>query len=622
MRGLLSPTALTLGLICALFCCDPALAEKRVALVIGNSAYQRVPALPNPVRDATAIAAMFENSGFAVVRQNNVTKIEFKRVVRQFADAAADADIAVIYYAGHGIEIYGTNYLIPVDAELAGDRDADDEAITLARLVEATDGARRLRFVILDACRENPFARTMKRQRASASAIHAGLGKVEPTGTNTLISVAAKTGVAALDGDGDHSPFAAALLDNLFVPGLDVRLALGRVRDAVMAKTGNRQEPFVYGSLAGTHFSLAPAAGQQPAATASQGEKGDYELVEKIGTKGAWEVFLAQHPKGFYAELAREQIARLVMAEGGFATPHSLPASSKQQVAALNPPSPTASGPASEEQREWDKVKNSGNAELFRAFIRRYPASPLANSAQSHLQAIEAAHAKAEREAALKPEEEQRQRKAAEAALAIAEMKKSSLPDFPWPPPAASSSYVLPKALFNDRATIGQLADAIISALESSGYVERSFFQTEANGIALVTRLERIQEDGAPWAGRERWPVHGAKYDTAAELLSFLRGLFYADPGRYRVIAFIIQEMPFSQTQRKVTGEEARGWLRSGANKLPPKTADRPLGLADCTALVYEFASDGTAVRVVQSQLTGKQHLERSGVMGFLQKPH
>jgi hypothetical protein len=722
MRGLLSPTAFTLGLICALICFDPARAEKRVALVIGNSAYQHVPAVPNPSRDAKAMAAMFDNAGFDVVTtQYDAGNLELKRAIRQFEDAATEADTAVIYYAGHGIEIHGTNYLIPIDAKLAADRNADDEAITLDRLVQAIDGARRLRLVILDTCRDNAFARTMKRERAAAlPEVHAGVCKSEPTGVNTLIAFAAKTALSLDASDADHSPYAAALLTNLFVPGLDVRLALGRVRDEVLKKTNNRQEPFVYGSLSGAAISLVPISAPQEAAPAlTGGVKGDYELVEKIGTKGAWEIFLAQHPKGFYADLARQRLSRLASAEGGDrAVIGNPPAPPKQQVATVEPPTPpTVSGPSSEEQREWDKIKNSSNAELFREFIRRYPTSPLANLAQTHLEAFEAAarersrlaadreqkarleaqrkeeakrheeheaalkrardeakaaeeaRAKAEREAPRKREEEERQRKAAEveqvkqeacrreeerlsalqaqggkavdalnqleqqlacarlrplviAALkqAIAEREKSSLPEFPWPPPAASSSYVLPKQLFKNRETIGQLTDSIISALESSGYVERSFFKTLHDGTALVTRLERIHEDGSPWAGHERWPTHGAKYTTGADLLSFLRGLFYADPGRYRVIVFIIQDMPFFQSKDKVTGEAARTWLRSGANKLPRETAERPLSSADCTALVYEFASDGIAVRFVESRLTGKDHLERAGVMGFLQK--
>jgi Caspase domain len=404
MRRLLSPTAFSLGVICALIYCDPSFAEKRVALVIGNSAYQHVPAVPNPSRDAKAMAGMFEKAGFDVVTaQYDAGNLQFRRAIRQFEDTVTEADIAVIYYAGHAIEIHGVNYLIPVDAKLASDHDANDEAITLDRLVKAADGARRLRLVILDACRDNSFARTMKRQRASPG-VHPGLGKVEPTGINTLIAFAAKGGAPAEDGDGEHSPFTTALLDHLFVPGLDVRLAFGRARDEVLKKTANRQEPFVYGSLGGASISLVPAPEQTPVAVAavSEGEKTDYTLVEKIGTKGAWEVFLAQHPKGFYAELARQQINKLVMAEAGTGTVVRGPSVSPgQQMAAVEPPKPPkGSGPASEEQREWDKIKNSSNVELFREFIRRYPASPLANTAQKHVEELEQAARERERQAA------------------------------------------------------------------------------------------------------------------------------------------------------------------------------------------------------------------------------
>src|ERR1700736_4563219 len=405
-RFVLSAVALAVGVLCAGAGAQPALAEKRVALVIGNSAYQHAPALPNPSRDAKAMAAMFERGGFAVITAHyDAGNLQFKRVIRQFEDAAADADIAVIYYAGHGIEIHGVNYLVPIDAKLASDRDADDEAITLDRLVEAADGAKRLRLVILDACRDNPFVKTMKRQRTAAlRGVTAGLGKVEPTGMNTLIAFAAKGGSPAEDGDTDHSPFTAALLDHLFVPGLDVRLAFGRARDEVLKKTANRQEPYVYGSLGGASISVIPAPEQSPTAAVavSEGEKGDYTLVEKINTKGAWEVFLAQHPKGFYSELARQQITKLAMAEAGTGTVlRGPPAPPQQQVAAVEPPKPPkVSGPSSEEQREWDKIKNSSNAELFREFIRRYPASPLANLAQSHLEAIEAAARERDRVAA------------------------------------------------------------------------------------------------------------------------------------------------------------------------------------------------------------------------------
>ena len=255
------------------FSSDAAWAEKRVALVVGNSSYQTVPQLPNPSRDAGSVAQMFRDAGFDQVETAiNVGNLEFKRAIRKFELAADSADIAVVFYAGHGLEIGGTNYLIPIDAKLASDRDADDEAITLERMVSSADGAKKLRVVILDACRDNPFTVSMRRERKSANrAVASGLSKVEPTSTDTLIAYAAKAGSTADDGDGQHSPFTTAVLKNLTVPGLDIRLAFGRVRDEVMKSTGSRQEPFVYGSLGGGNISLVPAPIAAVAADVSRG---------------------------------------------------------------------------------------------------------------------------------------------------------------------------------------------------------------------------------------------------------------------------------------------------------------------------------------------------------------
>ena len=148
---------------------DEALAERRVALVVGNSNYTAVPRLPNPSRDATAVATMFKDAGFETIETYlDVGNLDFKRAIRKFEDTAMEADIAVLYYAGHGIEIGGINYLIPVDAKLASDRDAPDEAISLDRLVLSETAPRSCGVVILDACRDNPFAGTMRRESRAA----------------------------------------------------------------------------------------------------------------------------------------------------------------------------------------------------------------------------------------------------------------------------------------------------------------------------------------------------------------------------------------------------------------------------------------------------------------------
>lgn len=303
---------LTLGLLFLGFA-DPARAEKRVALVIGISNYQQVPRLNNPVRDAEAMGALFKKAGFDVVdEKRDIGIADLRRAVREFSEKSQDADIAVVYYAGHGIEVDGANYLVPADAKLASDLDVEDETISLERVLRGLDPVKRLRLVILDACRDNPFTNSMKRTLASRS-IGRGLAKVEPMSTNTLVAFSTRAGAVTDDGDGKNSEYVSALVRYIAEPGLDVRVALGRVRDEVLRKTFNRQEPFVYGSLGGDTLALVPEVAK-PAETRAD-VRVDYEYAAQIGTKALWESFLSQHPDGFYADLARAQIERLATAE-------------------------------------------------------------------------------------------------------------------------------------------------------------------------------------------------------------------------------------------------------------------------------------------------------------------
>ncbi len=235
-----------------------AAAERRVALVIGNSAYKNASSLPNTINDSTAIAALFKSVGFEVViSRSDLGVVDFKRSVREFLITAENADMAVVYYAGHGIEISGTNYLVPVDAKLSRDYDVDDEAVSLDRIIWALQTVRRLRLILLDACRDNPFAAKLRSAGNRATA-RGGLAKIEEVSADTLVAYAAKAGSISYDGDGINSPYATALIKHLAEPGLDIRIALGRVRDDVVAMTGGRQEPFIYGSLGGATIPLVP----------------------------------------------------------------------------------------------------------------------------------------------------------------------------------------------------------------------------------------------------------------------------------------------------------------------------------------------------------------------------
>jgi basic membrane protein A len=222
--------------------------DKRVALVIGDSAYQHVARLPNPQRDAAAVAAALRRVGFqSVTLQTDLSRDGMMQALRDFARIAEGADWAVIYFAGHGLEVGGVNYLIPVDANLASDKDVGFEAVPLEQLLNAAERATKLRLVILDACRNNPFDSQMKRTVATR-AVTRGLARVEPD-DNTMVVYAAKHGETAIDGSGGNSPFTTALIKNLDTPGLEVRLLFDTVRDDVMDATSRKQQPFSYGSI-------------------------------------------------------------------------------------------------------------------------------------------------------------------------------------------------------------------------------------------------------------------------------------------------------------------------------------------------------------------------------------
>jgi uncharacterized caspase-like protein len=229
----------------------PEVSGRRTALVIGNSSYRHAPVLKNPRRDAEAVAGALRRAGFqTVATDGDLDRERLLNAVQAFSREADNADWAVIYFAGHGIEVGGTNYLVPVDARLRTDRDALFEAVPLDLLFVAAEGARGLRLVLIDACRDNPFVRTMRRTVASRS-VGTGLAPAAPN-SGTLVVYATKHGDVALDGEGDNSPFAASLARRLPTPGLDIRQILNLVRDDVLREAKLRQSPFAYGSIGGS----------------------------------------------------------------------------------------------------------------------------------------------------------------------------------------------------------------------------------------------------------------------------------------------------------------------------------------------------------------------------------
>ena len=241
-------------------------AEDRVALVIGNSAYTDVSALPNPQNDAADVGAALGRLGFDVTTLLDGDRAGMDEALRTFARRSVGAATALIFYAGHGMEVDGANYLVPVDARLESDTDVEYETVELDRVLRATEGAT-LRMVILDACRDNPLARSMRRVRATRSISRGSFGDLDEQQLldETLVAYAAAAGTTAADGVGRNSPYTEALLAYLEQP-LEVSALFRRVRARVLETTGGRQRPHEYQSLLGDHYLSVRGAGVPGAA--------------------------------------------------------------------------------------------------------------------------------------------------------------------------------------------------------------------------------------------------------------------------------------------------------------------------------------------------------------------
>ncbi|MCY4029870.1 MAG: caspase family protein, partial [Acidobacteria bacterium] len=231
-----------------------ALAEGRVALVVGNSTYAHIGRLPNPENDAAAVSAALRRLGFEVTTTLDAGLTELNQALRRFTRHSAGADVALVFYAGHGLEMDGVNYVVPVDARLERDVDVRYETATLQDLVASTLGAS-LRLVILDACRNNPLARSMQRTVARRSVSGGSFGEFDEDllGDETLVAYAATAGTTAADGRGRNSPYTAALLAHLETP-LEIGLLFRRVRAQVLEATNGQQRPHEYHSLVGEHY--------------------------------------------------------------------------------------------------------------------------------------------------------------------------------------------------------------------------------------------------------------------------------------------------------------------------------------------------------------------------------
>lgn len=300
-------------ILLAAFGLSPAYAAKRVALVIGNSAYEHVTPLANPRNDAEDMTAKLESLGFEVVSGLDLDFPEMRRTVRKFANSLNGADMALFFYAGHGLQVNGQNYMAPIDARLSNEIDLEFEAIPVDLIMAAMERSTEVNLVFLDACRDNPLARNLARSMGTRSgSVGRGLAKLG-SGIGSLISFATQPGNVALDGKGRNSPFTTALLEHLGTPGQDITRDLIYVRRAVLEQTDGKQVPWDNSSLTGEVILKAkptPAVEARPADN-SQFEITFWNSIKDSDSRAYYETYLSQFPEGSFAALARLKISDL-----------------------------------------------------------------------------------------------------------------------------------------------------------------------------------------------------------------------------------------------------------------------------------------------------------------------
>ena len=337
----------------------PAAGERRLALVIGNSSYKSSP-LRNPVNDARAIAKALANTGFAVTVIEDATQTTMRRAMRTFGDELSRGGVGLFYYAGHGMQVGGKNYLIPVNADIEREDEVEDQAVDANLILAKMDTAKNaLNLMILDACRNNPFARSF---RSSAQ----GLAQMDaPSGT--LVAFATAPGSVASDGDGDNGLYTKHLLANLSRPGLPIEQLFKEVRIGVTRDTKDRQVPWESSSLRG-NFSFIP--GEATLSAEDQRRQIERTVAERVAEQQKQmermvQEMLARQRAALEAELKNQKDAALATAKPAAVAAPSVVDRSQMELAF------------------WDSIKNSSNPQDYKAYLEQYPQGSFASLARS-----------------------------------------------------------------------------------------------------------------------------------------------------------------------------------------------------------------------------------------------
>ena len=360
-------------LLLLVFAASAAHAERRVALVIGNSGYANVAELKNPYNDAKGMSDKLTDLGFDVVTGLDLSLRDMRQTVREFIKKLDNADLALFFYAGHGIQVNGENYLVPVDAELSTHLDLDFEALPANLVLNAMEQSTKVNLVFLDACRNNPLAENLARSMGTRSgSVGRGLAKIG-SGVGSLISFATQPGNVALDGDGKNSPFTTALLKHLGTPGQDITRDLVMVRRDVLEATKGQQVPWDNSSLTGEVIlkqleMVEPIEPEKPAIN-PQIELAYWDSIKSGESIAYFETYLKRYPEGQFADIARIRI-------------DEIKAKADETKARAAQPDKSA------EIAFWQTIQNATRPEMFEAYLSRYPSGIYADLARLKINVI------------------------------------------------------------------------------------------------------------------------------------------------------------------------------------------------------------------------------------------
>ena len=473
-----------LSLLLLAFAASAAHAERRVALVIGNSGYEHVTQLTNPDNDAKGMAEKLTSLDFEVVTGTNLSLRDMRKTVREFIAKLEGADIALFFYAGHGLQVSGENYLVPIDAELNSYVDLEFEAMPANLVLNAMEHSTKVNLVFLDACRNNPLAENLARSMGTRSgSVGRGLAKIG-SGVGSLISFATQPGNVALDGDGKNSPFTTALLKHLGTPGQDITRDLVMVRRDVLEATKGQQVPWDNSSLTGEVIlkqleMVEPIEPEKPAIN-PQIELAYWDSIKSGESIAYFETYLSRYPDGQFADIARIRI-------------DEIKAKAERDKAQQNKPDATA------EITYWQTIQNSTRPEMFESYITRYPNGIYADLARLKIESI-----KRQAEA-----ESLRKAQAEAEAQAIASAATNASPERTTAKPA-------------DEITVAALTPDQAPSTTSPSSV--SLLSPEELATALQTELNRVgcsvgRVDG-DWGNRSRQALRTYGREAGIDLAS------------------------------------------------------------------------------------------------------